>query len=269
MANRIANGAFSIQGQTFSLAINNGPNTLHGGICGFDKLIWEAVEENEGGKVGVRFSLNSPDGDEGFPGNVSVQLLIELDDQNQLSFKYTANTDRATPINLTNHTYWNLSGNLKSPISTQHIQLNCDHFTPVDSVQIPTGEIASVQGTGFDLRALQQLGPAIAQVDGGGQPGFDHNFVVRPQDGVAPVGELRDEASGRRMEIFSDQPGVQVYTGNFLSTDASKHPHIQHNAICFEAQNFPDAVNKPNFPKSVLLPGETYTHHTVYRFSVA
>ena len=219
VANRIANGEFSLEGKSYSLAVNNGPNHLHGGEFGFDKVVWGAstVFEEENGRVGIVFSHESEDGEEGYPGNLSTQLMVSLDSDNCLHFEYEAFTDAPTPVNLTNHTYWNLSGDIKHSVLGHTLQLSCDRYTPVDDTSIPTGEVASVTGTPFDFTQGALLGDRIALVEGGGEFGIDHNLVIDAKvHGVchgnpALVATVTDPASGRRMEVFTTEPAVQVH----------------------------------------------------------
>lgn len=289
VANRTADGKFSVDGEEYTLAVNNGPNALHGGIVGFDKKVWTAEEVESpsgrarGGEVkGVKFTCVSADGEEGYPGTLTVGLTVLLDTDNQLQFVYEASiAGKASPVNLTNHTYWNLSGNFKRTVKEQLLRLHCARYTPVNDVQIPTGEIAPVEGTPFDFTTLGPIGPHLEQIDGGGEPGVDHNFVcdrtsTMTKETLLVVAHMVDEVSGRAMTVATTEPGVQVYSGNWLpkaEDEDSKAPHIQHNALCLECQHFPNAINMPEFDEfggSVLLkPGDKYHQHTVHRFTVA
>jgi aldose 1-epimerase len=281
VANRIAGGKFSVDGEEYSVAVNNGPNSLHGGLVGFDKRMWAASPIETDAAVGVKFALESENGDEGYPGRLSVEVQMLLSNSNNLEFLYSATTDKATPVNLTNHTYWNLSGERRATVRDHTLRLHCSHYTPVDDVQIPTGEVAPVAGTAFDFTAPggALLGPHIDKIDGGGEPGLDHNLVADrsqgdqaaeqlPADALLVIAHLEEPTSGRTMTVATTEPGVQVYTGNFLSKDAADHPHTQHNAICLETQHFPNAINEPAFATTLLKPGQTYHHHTVHKFGV-
>ena len=284
--NRIAKGKFTIDGVAYDVPVNNGPNSLHGGIEGFDKKVWtvdETYEPDAAGVVGVRFQLISPDGDEGYPGTLTARVTYELSagtelspatstagstSAGQLSMTWEAwVTGKATPINLTNHAYWNLSGECSRPVAAQVLQLNCARILPVDATQIPTGEVANVAGTEFDFLAPHPIGDKLLETDGAGQPGYDHCFVVDTADSnpafMQPCATLRDPTSGRTMAISTTQPGVQVYTGNWVEGGGV---HVQHNAICFETQGFPDGINKRHFPSTILRPGEHYAHKTVHCF---
>lgn len=260
-ANRIARGKFSLDGKNYSLVVNNGLNHLHGGSVGFDKLVWEAEELISAGVVGVRFKVLSPDGQEGYPGNLSVVAEMTWSDANELTIMYRAATDQTTVLNLTNHAYWNLAGAGNGKIVDHELQLDCDQFLPVDDSQIPTGEFRSVAGTCFDFCQPHKIGERIDQLPA--TEGYDHCFIV---NGTA--GELRrcalvkDANSGRAMEVLTTQPGVQLYTGNNLES-----PYVQHEAFCLETQHFPDSPNHPAFPSTRLEAGEQFEETTVYRFS--
>jgi len=265
-ANRIAKGRFELDGKSYQLAINNGPNSLHGGLEGFDKVVWRA--EPQAG-ASVLFKHHSPDGDENFPGNLDVQVRIALTEQNELVLEYEAVTDQATPINLTNHSYFNLAG--AGNVLDHALMLNASHYTPTDATQIPTGEIAPVAGTPMDFRTPVAIGSRFSQLSM--KPaGYDHNFVI---DGggasLVLAARVVEPATGRTMEVLTTEPGVQLYTANYLdSTLAGKGGlrYGQYSALCLETQHFPDSVNKPNFPSVILRPGEVYRQKTIYRFGV-
>ena len=295
-ANRIRKGQFALDGESYQLAINNGPNALHGGLKGFDKQVWSAEMFLDEKNAGVKMSYRSPDGEEGYPGELLVEVAYSLNDDGQLEISYHAETHgKATPINLTNHTYWNLSGNCSRKIYDHRLELSCDRYLPVDDTQIPLGELAPVEGTAFDLRTDPDntygklLRDVILNIDGGGRPGLDHCFVVdgaledgQTMSGAEPmlrlVALLTDETSGRQLICEASQPGVQVYSANWLSEPnndstyssssigETDHPHTQHNGICLETQHFPDSVNQPQFPSAILRPGETYRHKTIMTF---
>ena len=259
-ANRIAEGRFSIEGRPFQVARNNGPHHLHGGARGFDRRVWEVDGADA---TSVRFSLTSPDGEEGYPGTVKAQVVYALTPENEFRVEMTATTDAPTPVNLVHHTYWNLAG--QGSILDHRLTIDADRYTPVDATLITTGELAEVEGTPFDFRRSKRIGDDLGRVPGG----FDHNFVVRG-GGLRRAARLEDPRSGRVMEIASDQPGIQFYTGNFLdgtSKGKAGATYRKHAGLCLETQVFPDAVNKPDWTSPLLRPGETYRHVMVHRFS--
>jgi len=265
-ANRIAGGRFELEGKTYTLACNeNGTNHLHGGKVGFDKRVWSAEELQENDRIGVRFSYTSPDGEEGYPGNLAVSVTYTLNEQNELTFDYQAETDRATPINLTNHAYWNLTGAGSGTIYDHVLSLNCSRYLPANEELIPTGEVLSVKDTPLDFRNAKPIGQDIGQLP----IGYDHCFVADKDDAsLAAIARLYDPLSGRGMEISTTKPAVQLYTGNFLTgiRGAGGAIFSKHTALCLETEVFPDAVNQPGFPSAILRPGETYHHTTVQRF---
>ena len=272
--NRIAKGKFKLDGVEYKLAINNGPNHLHGGLKGFDKAVWNAepVTEKEG--AAVKLSYLSKDGEEGYPGNLAVTVVYTLTDSNALKIDYSATTDKPTPCNLTNHTYFNLSAGTTSDILGTELTVNADRMTPVDKTLIPTGELKSVEGTPFDFRKPVKIGARIddkdEQVQFGG--GYDHNFALNGEAGTLRLAAVAsDSASGRVMEVFTTEPGVQFYTGNFLDGSITGKNGIVYNkrsGFCLETQHFPDSPNNQDFPSTILKPGETYQTTTVYKFTV-
>lgn len=272
VANRIGKGEFTLDGKTYRLATNNGPNHLHGGNVGFDKKLW-TVEGYEltPERAAVRFSYTSPDGEEGYPGTLKVIVTYTLNQANELRIHYSATTDRATPVNLTNHSYFNLAG--RGTIDDQVLQIFAARYTPTDEGLIPTGNLAPVSGTALDFTQPRRLGDQIGAT-GLKPPGYDHNFVLDAGgQQIALAARVTDPASGRVLEVLTDRPGVQLYTANHFPADGYecngglRFP--AHGAFCLETQNFPDAINKPKFPKAVLRPGETYDTTTVFRFGTA
>ena len=274
-ANRIAKGRFTLDGKAYTLAVNNGKNSLHGGLVGFDKVLWTGMpfDSATSGKVGVVFSYTSKDGEEGYPGALAVRVTYTLNDSDELTVEYHATTDKATPLNLSQHTYFNLAGQASGAVLDQVISINADRFTPVDSTLIPTGELRPVDGTAFDLRKPVAIGAHIndADVQLGIAGGYDHNFVLNRQgDGLSSAATVYDPTSGRRMTVSTTEPGLQFYTGNFLDgTIAGKGGHVyaKRNAFCLETQHFPDSPNQKSFPSTILRPGAEYTSRTVFAFS--
>lgn len=266
-ANRIAKGRFELNGEVYELATNDGENHLHGGVEGFDKKLWDAEVNDE--ENSVTLSYLSPDGEEGYPGNLDVDVTYTLTDDNELRIDYHATTDKPTVVNLTNHSYFNLSGDPSQGILDHVLTINADRYTPVDEGLIPTGELRSVEGTPFDFTEPERVGARIDSIP----PGYDHNYVLNnPDSGIQKIATVEHEESGRIMEVYTDQPGVQLYTGNFLDgslTDRQGNPIEQYAALCLETQTFPDSPNKPSFPSPVLNPDETYETTTIYQFKVS
>ena len=273
--NRIAGGQFELDGRTINVTPNKGTFTLHGGDRGFDYYNWESEAIEEGDTVGVRLRRVSPDGEEGFPGTLTATVTYRLTPDNALRLDYEVTTDAPTVHNLTNHSYFNLSGEGNGTVEDHLLTLHAGHYTPANEEQIPTGEIAPVDGTPLDFRKQRPIRDAIR--DGGSEQitralGIDHNFVIdRESDdaSLVPVARLVDPASGRVMTVETTEPGVQVYTGNQLTGSIAGYSgrlYRQTDAVCFETQHFPDSPNQPTFPSTVLRPGETYTSTTIYRF---
>jgi aldose 1-epimerase len=265
VANRIAKGQFTLDGQTYALATNNGPNHLHGGLKGFDKKVWQAEPQSG---AAVKFTYVSSDGEEGYPGKLAVAVTMTLTDANELRLDYTATTDRPTPINLTNHSYFNLAG--EGNVLAHELMLAADYHTPADSTLIPTGEIKAVRGTPMDFTTPQPIGSRFAQLRTN-PVGYDDNYVLNGGGkALALAARAYESGSGRVMEIHTTQPGVQLYTANFLNgslTGKRGVVYSQHCAFCLETQHFPDSVNQPKFPSVILRPGQTYRHTTIHRFS--
>lgn len=265
--NRIGDAQFKVDGQTYKLAANNGKNSLHGGQKGFDKMVWDATPATDAPALSL--SYLSKDGEEGYPGNLKVTVKYTLTDDDELEIDYNAETDKATPINLTNHSYFNLTGDVNNTILEHTVWIDADRYTPVDTTLIPTGELAPVKGTPFDFTQPHKIGERIASVPGG----YDHNFVLNKKDNsMQLVAYATDSLSGRKLEVFTTEPGLQFYTGNFLdgSIKTSDGKAINKNAaFCMETQHFPDSPNKPAFPTTILKPGEKYHTTTKYKISIA
>jgi aldose 1-epimerase len=265
--NRIAKGKFTLDGKEYTLAVNNGPNHLHGGLKGFDKVVWKVDDTLDLANPRIVFHHSSPDGDEGYPGKFDVTVTYTLTKDNELRIDYQAETDKPTVFSLTNHCYWNLAGAGNGDVLKQVLTLNCDKYLPIDATQIPLGEERDVTGTPMDFRTPTAIGARIAQVEGGG---YDHCYVINGYDGKSPqlAARVVDPASGRVMEITTTEPGIQLYTGNGLGDDAGSAHAGKHGAFCLETQHYPDSPNQLKFPSVVLKPGEKYQSATVHRFSV-
>jgi aldose 1-epimerase len=271
-ANRIAGGSFQLDGKTYPLAVNNGPNHLHGGLVGFDKKVWRARTEKSDESLRLILSHTSPDGDEGYPGTLACEVTYSWNNRDELRIDYTATTDAPTVINLTNHSYFNLAGHGSGPVLEHLLKLEADAFTPADATAIPTGERRAVEGTPFDFRSAQSIGARIGaadqQIEWG--LGYDHNFIVNgPAGRLRPCAELSDPASGRVMTVQTTEPGVQVYSANFLNALPGKGGAVypKRGGLCLETQHFPDSPHQPDFPSTVLRPGETFRSSTVFGFS--
>ena len=265
VANRIENARFTLNGKHYSLAANNGPNHLHGGLKGFDKVVWSAdvTDAHEGDAI--TFSYLSPDGEEGYPGTMECSVTYILTEQNELILVYSATTDAPTPVNLTNHAYFNLAGTMSDTILDHMMLINADSYTPSDELLIPTGTIETVKGTALDFRTPRAIGSRIHQLSGS----YDHNYILNKEDDeLSLAARVSDPASGRVMEVWTTEPGVQFYSGNFLVNLAGRGNSIynKHAGFCLETQHFPDAVNKPQFPSIILQPGEMYSHLTRFSF---
>ena len=267
VANRIARGRFRLYDVNYVLATNDGLNHLHGGLKGFDKVFWQAhpVQVNEG--QGVNLSYFSRDGEEGYPGNLTVRVIYVLTETNELRIEYSASTDKATPVNVTNHSYFNLAGAEHTNILGHSLSLTADQYTPVDDHLIPTGEIRPVEDTPLDFRQSSSIGARLAKLPGG----YDHNFVLnRSGSGLTSAARVHEPTTGRSMEVLTIEPGIQFYSGNFLDGSLKGKGGVaygKYQGFCLETQHFPDSVNHPNFPTTILKPGETYTQTTIHRFS--
>lgn len=264
--NRIANGKFKIGDNIYTLATNNGKNHLHGGIKGFDKVVWNADEIIDS-VPSLTLHYLSKDGEEGYPGNLNVTVQFTLNDDNELTIDYKATTDKATPVNLTNHSYFNLTGDVSNTILNELLMIDADNYTPVDTSLIPTGEIKNVKATAFDFTTPHKIGERIDSVKGG----YDHNFVLNRKDSLIQlVATLSDDTAKRKLEIYTTEPGIQFYTGNFLDgtikTSAGK-PINQHTGLCLETQHWPDSPNEPKFPSTILEPGKEYHTTTKYKIT--
>jgi aldose 1-epimerase len=269
--NRIAKGKFTLEGKEYKLQVNDGVNSLHGGVDGFNKKVWDAKQVND---HTLELNYLSKDGEAGYPGNLQVKVTYTLGDDNSLKIAYNATTDKETVLNLTNHSYFNLNGAGDKTITDHRLTLEADEFTPVDSTLIPTGKLQRVAGTPFDFTKPKLIGANIDDADPQlkNGKGYDHNWVLRAGSGLRKAATVSSAKSGIVMEVLTDQPGIQFYTGNFLNdkinygkADAT---YGYRSAFCLETQHFPDSPNKPNFPSTVLKPGSTYNTSTVYKFSV-
>jgi aldose 1-epimerase len=270
--NRIGKAKFTLNGVEYQLAANNNGNHLHGGIKGFDKVVWKGEPVKKDNAVGVKLSYLSKDGEEGYPGNLAATVIYTLTNNDELKIEYKATTDKPTPINVTHHSYFNLAGQGSGDILSHELMLNADRFTPVDQGLIPTGELRPVKGTPFDFTKPVAIGARINQDN---QQlkfglGYDHNFVLNSGGGkLALAAKLHEPSTGRVMEVHTTEPGIQFYSGNFLDgTNIGKGGKVykHRNGFCLETQHFPDSPNKPEFPPVTLNPGETYEHVTVHKF---
>lgn len=270
--NRIANGKFTLDGETYSLATNNGNNHLHGGLVGFDKVVWDAATFETTTSVGTTLKYLSVDGDQGYPGNLDVTVVYELTNNNEILVKYHAVTDKATPINLTQHAYFNLAG--KGDVLDHDVMINADRFTAINDEAIPTGELPLVENTPFDFRAPHLIGERIhhdhEQLKNGN--GYDHNFVLNKAHAkeLSLAARVVEKKSGRVLEVFTQEPGVQFYSGNWMdgSLKGKGWDYTRRSGFCLEPQHFPDSPNQPKFPNTILRPGEEYTSVMSYKFSV-
>jgi len=264
-ANRIAHAKFTLDGKTYSLAANDHGNSLHGGIKGFDKVVWTSAPVSDSS---LKLFYESMDGEEGYPGKLSVEVTYTLTSNNELKIEYTASSDKPTPVNLTNHSYFNLSAGADSTILDHELMLNGDKYTAVNTSLIPTGILPDVKKTPMDFTSPKKIGNDLGRVEGG----FDHNWVLnKKKNALELAAALYHPASGRYMEVYTTQPGVQFYTGNFLDgTLKGKNGkiYVKHAGLCLETQHFPDSPNQPSFPNTILKPGETFHEVTIYKFSV-
>lgn len=272
--NRIAKGKFSLDGVEYKLATNNGENHLHGGNIGFDKKIWQTQTKEGANESSLLMSYKSQDGEEGYPGNLEVSIVYTLNNENELKVDYTATTDKATVVNLTQHAYFNLSGDFAKDVLGHEVLLNADAFLPVDGGLIPTGELRNVIDTPFDFRSFKKIGQDIDNKNEQLQlgRGYDHNWVLNGEIGaLKAAAEAYESESGRLLKVLTTEPGVQFYTGNFLDGTLQSADGVgygQRSGFCFETQHYPDSPNQPNFPSVRLNPGETYSTQTVFKFSV-
>ena len=265
-ANRIAHAAFTLNGVTYQLAANDSGHHLHGGIKGYNKVVWQAQETTAADSVGLKLTYFSPDGEEGYPGNLNCTVTYTLTDADELRIDYLADTDKPTPVNLTHHSYFNLAGQGAGDILSHELTINADFITPVDPAQIPSGRLDPVKDSPFDFTKPVAIGARIDQVPGG----YDHNYVLNDSSGkLCHAATVHDPATGRIMEIHTTEPGIQLYTGNFLDgsvTGKAGKKYQKHYALCLETQHFPDAPNQPDFPSTILEPGQQYTHTIIHKF---
>lgn len=266
-ANRIANGTFKLNGKQYKLPINNGPNSLHGGIEGFNKALWHGVPFQNSEEVGVKFTMISKDGDQGYPGNMLVEVLFSINNLNELTISYMAESDQPTVVNLTNHSYFNLNA-CKTDVLDHMLIINADEYTEFDSNNIPTGKILKTKNTPFDFSSAKKIGTDYHKCGG-----YDHNFILNKSlgDELSYAGEASEPNSGRVMEVYTTEPGMQFYTGNFLDgthVGIGNIPYNKNYGFCLETQHYPDSPNQSGFPTVTLNPGEQYTQLTIYKFGV-
>ncbi len=271
VANRIAKGRFSLNGVDYKLAINNDANHLHGGVKrSLDKVVWQAKPiQNQRGD-GIQFAYTSPDGEEGYPGTLTCTVTFVLTPKNELRIDYSATTDKATPVNLTNHSYFNLGGEGNGTVLGHELMIAADRYTPTDDTLIPTGKIAKVKGTPLDFTKSTVIGKRIGKLTKTAALGYDHNYVLNGQNGsLALAARVYDRVSGRVLTVHTTEPGIQLYSGNFLHDQKGKggKAYKHRGALCLETQHYPDSVNQPSFPSVILQPGKTYQHTCVYAFS--
>lgn len=269
-ANRIGQGKFSIDGENYTLAKNEPPNSLHGGFRGFKDVVWKAIAQYSSQGPAITFRYKSHDGEEGYPGNLSVTVTYTLTDKNELKIEYAATTDKPTIINLTNHSYFNLSGAGAGNILKHELMILADNYTAVDDTLIPTGEIVPAKDTSLDFTASRRIGADIDQLINTPPAGYDHNYVLNSQDGsLALAAWVHEPSFGRLMQVFTTEPGIQLYTGNRLDGVKGKGgmTYVRNGALCLECQHYPDSPNNSNFPSTVLRPGEQYKETTIYKFS--
>jgi aldose 1-epimerase len=270
-ANRIADGAFMLEGQEYHLAINNGPNSLHGGIKGFNSVVWDARQTDS---QTLELTYLSRDGEEGFPGNLSVTLVYRLTDENALEITYRATTDKTTILNLTNHSYFNLSGEGDPYIGDHELQINAVYFLPTNDVAIPLGKPENVEGSPFDFRSLHTIGERIEEehtqlIYGNG---YDHNFILdKTEKGVSFAAKAISPKTGIILEVYTTEPGIQLYTGNYLDGSfpgKNGHHYPKRSAFCLETQHYPDSIHHPDFPSIILKPGQVFDSKTIFKFSI-
>jgi aldose 1-epimerase len=267
-ANRIASGKFELDGVGYKLATNHGANHLHGGLVGFDKKVWDARHYYEGEEICVELTYFSPNGEEGYPGGLEVKVVYSVSNGNELKIRYFAETDRPTPINLTFHGYFNLKGAGNGDIFDHELLINADRYTVVNEQHIPTGELREVIATPMDFNTLKPVGRDLGQVNGG----YDHNFALNTTGEIIKAAILKESSTGRWMEVYTDQPGLQFYGGNFLDgtlTGRNGKKYHQYYGLCLETQHFPDSPNQPGFPNTILRPGELFKSTTVYKFCIS
>lgn len=266
--NRIKEGKFSINGQSYTLAVNNGPNHLHGGAKGFDKVVWEAESVATAGSVGVRFKYVSKDGEEGYPGNLTVTVEYLLNNNDEVSFEFRAKTDKVTPVNLTNHNYWNLAGHKSGNHFRHELKIEADKMLVNDATLIPTGELKDVAGTPYDFLSFRKIGERVESIGEEEVKGYDNCYSIRDADGeLRLAATVRDPGTGRTMEIYTNQPGIQFYTGNWLDGKEGSGGYSQYSGFCLETQHYPDSPNQESFPTTLLQPEDEYVHRTVHKFS--